>query len=697
MFEFFLKLSISKQIQLGVTIVVLISIILFQLLILIAIFIQMDYILSFFNSLLENEESSLMRNYNLMLEKHEILYSEKVKEDHQLLRLYLNNLLSNNYFMDYFDEAKMTNGITSKSSLLLSQSENKHNYFVKYIDSNEEKQLISVSLILEPVLNNLIQDDDSLYKGYKLYTKHSVFCYSKQIEKTNEQNNANQCERDLKAISSSDFIISQNINKSIEYITNILPKVNSQYNHTQVLENFKSINFQNPLFDLTSLFKTMSINYKENSSTKFNDYSTLINDFKYGIELELDIKALRLSDNIPLISNALFIITHLSGEVFISDDCYYLLAYKDLEEPNKNIININDCFEQTDASFRDNYLQNISQIDYTKSYSFIIHGQTQDSKVLDPNSDYRFRMSISNYPTNSSYILNTSKFIIETSYINYIIYNNNRKYSQKNILSQICVRYFIIIALFNYLLWGILIIYIFIRVLFISWKISKPIDDLIQSISQNNSIDNQAQDDLKKKLEKISYKDDYIINELFMLCKKLIIGGFKQFAEQQKKRMKMIQANDTNTNLLSDKNNSVVRVNECKRKDYFAQLEESSIHESIQSNISISIDSSVDEEISLMKYTPAQKDAKEGTEIGIKQKVNFTSQKNYLHHGNLNIFQENHFLCGYSFKKLFLNHEEHINQENEYYSILKSLGEGVALPKVNENDKTSPRKTLFRP
>ena len=73
----------------------------------------------------------------------------------------------------------------------------------------------------------------------------------------------------------------------------------------------------------------------------------------------------------------------------------------------------------------------------------------------------------------------------------------------------------------------------------ISHRISDPIDKLIQPVPMN---DNSSRE-LNKYFQNISYTDDSTINELFVLCKKLIIGGFKSEEDyKQKKKNKTFNA-----------------------------------------------------------------------------------------------------------------------------------------------------------
>ena len=73
------------------------------------------------------------------------------------------------------------------------------------------------------------------------------------------------------------------------------------------------------------------------------------------------------------------------------------------------------------------------------------------------------------------------------------------------------------------MLWLIIMGFIFIKLYLVADNISSPIRKLIKniSLSQGNFNNNEN-------LEKIYYSEDKDINDLFQLCQKLIIGGFKK-------------------------------------------------------------------------------------------------------------------------------------------------------------------------
>jgi hypothetical protein len=92
------------------------------------------------------------------------------------------------------------------------------------------------------------------------------------------------------------------------------------------------------------------------------------------------------------------------------------------------------------------------------------------------------------------------------------------------IIDRITYRSILYITLFTFLLWVLIFGFTLIKLYLVTDRISSPIRKLIKSLSLN-------QDDFNKNdlyLEKIYYKEDKDINDLFQLCQKLIIGGFKK-------------------------------------------------------------------------------------------------------------------------------------------------------------------------
>ena len=105
--------------------------------------------------------------------------------------------------------------------------------------------------------------------------------------------------------------------------------------------------------------------------------------------------------------------------------------------------------------------------------------------------------------------------------------------------------------------WIIVFFIILIIVLKISHSISDPIDKLIQPVPVN---DNSSKE-LNKYFKNISYEDDSTINDLFILCKKLILGGFKS-EEDYKQKKKTKKMNSYNNISLVKSNNMIINETE---------------------------------------------------------------------------------------------------------------------------------------
>jgi hypothetical protein len=105
--------------------------------------------------------------------------------------------------------------------------------------------------------------------------------------------------------------------------------------------------------------------------------------------------------------------------------------------------------------------------------------------------------------------------------------------------------------------WIIVFCIILIIVLKISHSISDPIDKLIQPVPMN---DNSSKE-LNKYFKNISYEDDSTINDLFILCKKLILGGFKS-EEDYKQKKKTKKMNSYNNISLVKSNNMIINETE---------------------------------------------------------------------------------------------------------------------------------------
>ena len=178
---------------------------------------------------------------------------------------------------------------------------------------------------------------------------------------------------------------------------------------------------------------------------------------------------------------------------------------------------IKDCFKNEKI---------LKLIQYDKDYDYSLkilsnlyeysYYKDINSKILikviryySPNSFVRNLINVKFYSSFSVY------FIVVKIYNNILIINN--------IIDRITYKSISYITAFTFMLWLIIMVFIFIKLYLVADNISSPIRKLIKniSLSQGNFNNNEN-------FEKIYYSEDKDINDLFQLCQKLIIGGFKK-------------------------------------------------------------------------------------------------------------------------------------------------------------------------
>ena len=155
-------------------------------------------------------------------------------------------------------------------------------------------------------------------------------------------------------------------------------------------------------------------------------------------------------------------------------------------------------------------------------------------KILSNIYKYNYNKDINNkivvkiirYSTPNKFIKAFTKIRFYSSFSAYFvvakIYNNIMVIN--NLIDRITYRSIAYITIFTFLLWLFIFIFILIKLYLVADRISSPIRKLIKniSLSQGNFNNDGAN------LEKIYYREDKDINDLFQLCQRLIIGGFKK-------------------------------------------------------------------------------------------------------------------------------------------------------------------------
>lgn len=209
-------------------------------------------------------------------------------------------------------------------------------------------------------------------------------------------------------------------------------------------------------------------------------------------------------------------INYAYSDAAITDPLNY--TYESLSLEEDQIYFINECFpnpitqktiqSDTNYSYKLKVLSSIYKYNYDKDINNNI--KIKFLRVLSPTKYIRTLIKLRFYSSFSLY------------YLVFKIYNNVNV--MEFIIDRLTYRSILYITLFTFLLWALIFGFTLIKLSLVTDRISSPIRKLIKSLSLN-------QDDFNNNeiyLEKIYYKEDKDINDLFQLCQKLIIGGFKK-------------------------------------------------------------------------------------------------------------------------------------------------------------------------
>ena len=252
----------------------------------------------------------------------------------------------------------------------------------------------------------------------------------------------------------------------------------------------------------------------------------------------------------------------LNKDILERYSCMYLikkqLIEKETDIEKRNSFSIQNCEIKFNDDFEEYLQNNETEIDiyerkkvkvdflkYDIKYTLFDKEENinfdlskeEDKKMSKNNNSFKIYQGI--YPSNS--INQFSSFLYNNIiFVNFYFTDLLSNYLNMINIRDVCYTYFFqTILIISGVLWFIILSIIIIIVLKISHRISDPIDKLIQPVPMN---DNSSRE-LNKYFQNISYTDDSTINELFVLCKKLIIGGFKSEEDyKQKKKNKTFNA-----------------------------------------------------------------------------------------------------------------------------------------------------------
>ena len=370
----------------------------------------------------------------------------------------------------------------------------------------------------------------------------------------------------------------------ILYFVNLLKENNSIEAYNETINNITQIFLEN-MRDLI-VIKWSDSFFENLVNDIFEKYKKVLNIFSLLYSPYASIKE-NINSNLNYFfddKNGIF----LTQNILEKFACIYLikkeLAKTETDFERLNSFNIKTCSIKFDEDFEEYLQNNKTEIDiyerkkikvgFTKYDIEYIYYYFEDGNEKNESKKISFDLSKSKDKENDK-IKNSFKIfqgIYPSNFINLFssfLYNNFifvnfyftdlfSNYRNMESIRDVCYTYFFqIILISSAILWVIILLIIIIIVLKISHSISDPIDKLIQPVPMN---DNSSRE-LNKYFKNISYTDDSTINELFVLCKKLIIGGFKSEEDyKQKKKNKMI--NSYNNISLVKTNNMIINEDE---------------------------------------------------------------------------------------------------------------------------------------
>lgn len=673
-----LKLTINVQIRLGITFLVVISIIISLVLLVMSNLIQFEYFTNYYENIIQNEDNKMLLNYEQYIHTVESTIEKKAKNDLEFFRIletmYLENL------EDLELSSLSNNGLEKENIYEWEESKNKqcfdnnylkciiykHNEGEEFKNSKNLEKMINYYNLIFPLINSTLSENCigvfnlKQYHNFQFYKNFSTnekeinilfFAGTNQTkinETYNDDNNQKIILSNILDNLLNLFVVIPSFNKKLDLnyiISNLnqkflsIPQITSKHisdkdenipyiinKNTEIIKiKENDLSFESKIFNFEK-FSDESISYldemaKNNEKEKENlneTISNLTNIFKQNLK---DLIVIKWSDrffenlindifrknkrilnifpflfspydtikeNIVNKTNFFFDDTNginLTKDILEKFSCMFIikkeLAKNETDFIKLNSFNITKCKIKFDEDFEE-YLQNnqteidiyerkkvkVDLIKYDIEYIYFFENGTKQNRRLnfdlsksedqeiDKNKN-SFKIYQGIYPLNSINMF-TSFLYNNIMFINFYFSELFSNYLDIKSIQDIVYTYFFqIIFISRVVVWGILLAIIIIIVLKISHSISDPIDKLIQPVPMN---DNSSRE-LNKYFQNISYTDDSTINDLFVLCKKLIIGGFKSEEDyKQKKKNKMI--NSYNNISLVKTNNMIINEEE---------------------------------------------------------------------------------------------------------------------------------------
>ena len=535
-----------------------------------------------FGQLLYNQgkfESYLVRNYynNLVLDFGKELVENLIIEKTEI----------NNHFKLNTDTSDLCEEENSKCYFVFKKS--------KDVSDLTKKILYILIPILEISLDTRAYNKDNflIFNKFNFYENETYLLY--KYNKTDIEANFSPRLNPLRLVNNSislllfqlDFIEKFNEIK-INEITNYkffkqnTFVVSPSYTHKLLIDPLNKnydhfFHFSSFLFDDNIL--------KDNEKVNINDiiYTNLINYLNFSMKINY---------------LAFFILNFIqrNGGVFIIifDSDFSCVASKSI----CSVVNYTE-FSYSDKSINNNINFTVEDLAIDKTQIYDIEECFENEKIInliiaDLNYNYKYKILSNVYNYNydkdiNNYIVakiiryfSPNKYIktflnlkfLSSSSVYFLvikIYNNIMIIN--NLIDRITYRSIAYITLFSFLLWSIIYIFILIKLYLVADRISSPIRKLIKNLSlTQGDFSNEGVN-----IEKIYYKEDKDINELFQLCQKLIIGGFKKKTNTKKQNKLNVYNNISKVktnNMIINENDIIVQRNQ-KYNEIFEKGNES--------------------------------------------------------------------------------------------------------------------------
>lgn len=519
----FHTLEIKAQIQYGIlTVTTCICLLLFSMLSIYSfVIINLSYIDLL--QIIDDTESKGLETYSQYLDSKLSINSEMILSNHNLLNNFITNLDSfkdlQNYPLDLINKKL----ISEVSNVLCT------NNCLYYKTTNNS----DISKILQVIYHSL--------PFFEFVSKFNILDLNDLITKQNS----------ISILSyNAEFHFSSNSFKEEKNITEL--NKNDSLNNTTVLtykddELKTEINNNSPSSSVFSSIITWKNNFISNSEkNSFFDYTRI----KF----------------ITTKSGA------LNSTLFSNHNCNYFLRLNNLNNLSTTLPELHsnstilDCFTLSSAIYALNYLHDIPEWltqNYIRKLKYPIIS-LGNSKEISTGINYKIFKY--NFPSKFSSQIATNFRHVDNLNIYFFKETKDTETQYRFVFYKFLAIMFSII-LCNFSVWLVVMLTIIYLVRKASVSITKPIQELIKYVT-NIGLLSENNYESTKELDDIVYNDDKDINEMFIICKELIKGGFKPKSNLKNKDSITLNKNDFYLNECATRKSNLIIDEVFIEKDY---------------------------------------------------------------------------------------------------------------------------------